>query len=296
MTRLLIFTPTYDYPNGQPAMAPECQAAIEKQQIEANWRWEVGHLNPHPAGDHRNVLAQYQHAQKLALDGDYDALLTVEHDNVLPDDDAVQRLLDTPGDAVYAPYVLRHGVHVLSIWRYEGDLNIGQSLTLHQEELVAACAANIWRVSGVGMGCTLFRRNALEAIPFRKGDGNSFAPDIPFAQDALRLGLISHARMDVPVLHRQNGDWLHPYKSIGLKKYFCRVSVNALTTDGVTFKLVQGEQVEMFPSQAIDLVRAGFITIFDEKMLAALAEVETAIAEPGGDRAVLPSAKRRKAY
>jgi hypothetical protein len=296
---LLIFTPTYDYPNGDPAMAPECEAAIYAQQIDADWTWKVGHNNPFLGADQRNVLAQFQRAQQIFLAGDYDAMLTVEHDNVLPDDNAVQRLLDTPGDVVYAPYVLRHGVAVLSTWQKNGDINIGESLTLHPDELRRAREAVVWPVSGVGMGCTLFRRHTLDAIQFRGGEGNSYAPDIPFAQDALRLGFASNARMDVPVLHRQNEDWLHPFETIGLKKYFCRATVNVLAPDGARFSLVQGEYVEMLPSQAFDMCRAGFIVIFDEKLMAAIAETATATAtataEPDGERAVLERPTRRKA-
>ena len=298
--RLLVFTPTYDYPDGTPAMAPECGAAIETQSVAADWEWRIGRHNPHPNAGHANVLAQYQEAQRIFLAGDWDALLTVEHDNVLPDSGAVQRLLDTPGDVVYAPYVLRHGLAVISTWQYIGDHALGQSLTMHPEELVKARAANIWRICGVGHGCTLFHRHVLAAIPFRAGDGKQLAPDIPFAQDALRLGFASYGRFDVPVLHRQNADWLHPYEVIGLKKYYCRVTVNARTPDGAYFRLVQGEYVEMTPAQAFDLTRAGFITIPDEKLWDAAGlppgrdQVETATAEPAMERAVLPATQKRK--
>lgn len=302
MTKLLIFTPTYNYPDGTEAMAPECGASVRSQHIDADWQWQVGRWNPYPNASHKNVLAQYQEIQRVFLAGDWDALLTVEHDNVLPDDRAVQRMLDTPGDVVYAPYVLRHGVAVLSTWQYCGDINIGMSLTLHPEELEKAREAVIWRVSGVGMGATLFRRHALEAIQFRKGDGEQYAPDIPFAQDALRLGLVSMARMDVPVLHRQNNYWLHPYESIGKKKYYCRVNVNARTPDGSYFQLVQGQYIEMLPDQAYDLARAGFVTIPDERLWEAAGlppgrdhDTETATAEPQAERAVTPAPKRRKA-
>ena len=299
--RLLVFTPTYDYPDGTPAMAPECGAAIQSQQVNATWDWQIGRHNPFPGVDHRNVTAQYQEAQRMVLAEGYDALLTVEHDNVLPDSDAIQRLLDTPGDVVYAPYVLRHGVAVLSTWQYSGDRNLGESLTLHPAELAKARAAIVWRICGVGHGCTLFHRHVLEAIQFRSGPDRQYAPDIPFAQDALKLGLISMGRFDVPVLHRQNGDWLHPFQSIGLKRYYCRVTVNALA-EGQMFRLVQGEYIEMTPSQAYDLARAGFITIPDEKLWDAAGlppgrdqqPVETATAEPQVERAVLPTAKRRK--
>lgn len=299
--RLLIFTPTYDYPDGTPAMAPECGEAIRSQQIDADWEWQIGRHNPHPEATHKNVLAQFQRIQEIFLVGEWDALLTVEHDNVLTDSGAVQRLLDTPGDVVYAPYVLRHGVAVLSTWQYCGDANLGMSLTLHPEELEKARQAVIWRVCGVGMGCTLFRRQALAQIPFRKGDGDQYAPDIPFAQDALRLGLVSMGRFDVPVLHRQNTAWLHPYETIGKKRYYCRVSVNVLAPDGARFRLVQGEYVEMLPDQAYDLARAGWVTIPDEKLWEASGlppgrepQAETATAEPQAERAVMPAPKKRK--
>ncbi len=297
--RLLVFTPTYDYPDGTPAMAPECQAAIESQRIFADWEWRIGRHNPFPGVDHRNVTAQYQEAQRQVLAEGWDALLTVEHDNVLPDSDAIQRMLDTPGDVVYAPYVLRHGVAVLSTWAYCGDRNLGESLTLRPGELAQARAAIVWRICGVGHGCTLFHRHVLDAIQFRCGPDNQYAPDIPFAQDALRLGFVSMGRFDVPVLHRQNADWLHPYESIGRKKYYCRVTVNALA-EGERFRLVQGEYIEMTPTQAYELARAGFITIPDEKLWDAAGlppgrdQVETATAEPAMERAVLPTPKKRK--
>jgi hypothetical protein len=300
--RLLVFTPTYTYPDGREAMAPECGEAIKSQSVNADWTWQIGRHNPHPGATHRNVLAQYQQAQFIFLAGEWDALLTVEHDNVLPDGGAIQRLLDTPGDVVYAPYVLRHGVAVLSTWQYCGDRNLGESLTLHPEELAQARTAITWRICGVGHGCTLFRRHVLEAIQFRGGDGESYAPDIPFAQDALHAGFESYGRFDVPVLHRQNDDWLDPYVTIGKKKYYCRVTINALA-EGERFRLVQGEYIEMTPSQAYDLARAGFVTIPDEKLWEAHGlppgrdqqpEVETATAEPDAERAVLPTSRKRK--
>lgn len=301
--RLLVYTPTYTLPDGTEAMSPESVESVRVQQIQGDLLHEIGRHNPFPGADHRNVAAQYQQAQAVFLAGDYDALLTVEHDNVLPDSGAIQRLLDTPGDVVYAPYILRHGVAVLSTWQYCGDKNLGESLTLHPEELAQARAANIWRICGVGHGCTLFRRHVLERIQFRSGPGNQYAPDIPFAQDALHAGFVSNGRFDVPVLHRQNADWLHPYDSVSKRRYYCRVTVNALVPDGTRFRLVQGEYIQMTPDQAYDLARAGFITIPDERLWAASGlppgrdqapEIETATAEPEAERAVLPSPKKRR--
>lgn len=302
--RLLVYTPTYTLPDGTEAMSPESAESVRAQVVNGDLTYEIGRHNPFPGSDHRNVTAQYQRARTMMIEGSYDALLTVEHDNVLPDAGAVQRLLDTPGDVVYAPYVLRHGVAVLSTWQYIGDKNLGESLTLHPDELAQARAANVWRICGVGHGCTLFRRHVLENIDFRSGPDGQNAPDIPFAQDALHAGLVSMGRFDVPVLHRQNGAWLHPYETIGKKRYYCRVTVNAMVPDGTRFRLVQGEYIEMTPDQAYDLARAGFITIPDEALWQAMGlppgrdqapAVETATAEPAAERAILPQPKRRKA-
>jgi hypothetical protein len=303
--RLLVYTPTYTRPDGTEAMSPECPESVRSQQIKGDLVYEIGYYNPFPGATHRNVLAQYQRAQEMFLQGDYDALLTVEHDNVLPDAGAIQRMLETPGDVVYAPYVLRHGVAVLSTWQYNGDRNLGESLTLHPAELAQARAAGVWRICGVGQGCTLYYRHVLEQIVFRAGEGEQYAPDIPFAQDALRAGFVSMGRFDVPVLHRQNDDWLHPYETIGKRRYYCRVTVNALVPDGTRFRLVQGEYIEMTPGQAYDLARAGFVTIPDERLWDSMGlppgrdqepetETVTATAEPDAERAVLPRAKRRK--
>jgi hypothetical protein len=302
--RLLVYMPTYTLPDGTEAMSPESAESVRSQQIDGDLVFEIGRHNPFPGADHRNVTAQYQRARAMMLDGDYDALLTVEHDNVLPDPGAIQRLLDTKGDVIYAPYVLRHGVAILSTWQYIGDRNLGMSLSRYPEELEQARAAVVWRICGVGHGCTLFHRHVMERIDFRSGPDGQWAPDIPFAQDALREGYVSMGRFDVPVLHRQNGEWLHPFETIGKKKYYCRVTVNALVPDGTRFRLVQGEYVEMLPEQAYDLARAGFVLIPDERLWDSMglppgkdqapADIETATAEPAAERAVLPSPKKRK--
>lgn len=292
--RLLVFTPTYTLPDGSDAMCPESAESVRSQQVDCNLEYVIGRHNPYPAPSHRNVLAQFQQAQAMFLQEGYDALLTVEHDNVLPDPGAIQRLLDTPGDVVYAPYLLRHGVAVLSTWQYCGDKNLGQSLTLHPDELAQARKAVVWRVCGVGHGCTLFRRHVLEHIQFRGGEGEQYAPDIPFAQDALRAGYISMGRFDVPVLHKQNLDWLDPYKGLATMRYYCRVTVNALTPDGTRYRLIEGEYIDIPPGQAYDLARAGFVTVPDRRHWDGPLEPETATAEPDAERAVLPKAKRRR--
>ncbi len=297
MTRLLIFTPTWIQPNGTDAIHPDCAAAIRAQEISGRVDWVVRNENLHPIGDAQNVTDHYIAAHAMFMAGDWDALLTVEHDNVLPDAAAAQRLLETPGDVVYAPYMLRHGSHVLSLWQYIGGRNLGQSLTLHPEELRAARAANIWRVSGVGHGCTLFRRHVLERIPFRgPDDGSRNSPDIPFAFDAQKAGFVSVARCDVPVVHIEGDLRLHPWERVPLTKYRANVTVNVLI-DGQVTRLIEGQWYEMSDTQAIDLARVGFVNIPDDRFEVGplAAKRETATAEPDVERAVTPPTKKRKA-
>lgn len=285
---VMIFTPTWRDPQThQLAMHPACKASIEKQaeQFDGHVVWVIGEENPHPIGDYRNVLHQFQFARDLFLAGRFDALLTVEHDNELPDN-ALQLLCDTPGDVIYAPYVLRHGMRMLSTWQYINDRNLGMSLSIYPFELARYKAAGVGRVSGVGNGCTLFRRHVLERLPFRDvGDGKNYCPDIPFAEDALREGYVSMGRFDVPVGHWEDGKRLMPYEEAASVVYIAQETCNAMA-DGQVLHLVAGQEYHLTPIQAADLIRAGY--------LSRPALPETASVEPGSQKAVMPRAARRK--
>ena len=208
--KILVFTPTWEISSGQRAMRPECENTLWMQRCDGAIEHVIGLHNPYPIGDHRNVLAQYQAAQREFLSGDWDALLTFEHDHLLPDTDAVQRLVDTAGDVVYAPYLLRTS-RTLSTWQYLPGGKLGESLSGYPVELAQARADRIWRVSGVGFGCTLIKRQVLYMIPFRATGERDPLPDQAFARDCARLGFVSLARMDVPVFHWDGERWLDPF-------------------------------------------------------------------------------------
>jgi hypothetical protein len=157
------------------------------------------------------VLHQYQAAREEFLAGEYAAFITVEHDNLLPDEGALQRMMDTPGDVIYAPYLLRHARPELNTWRYTDDRELGSSLSQYPDELVEARQFGIWPVCGAGMGCTLFRREVIEAIPFEATGPDNPCPDLGFARAALRAGFRSYGRFDVPVAHYSRGRWLYPF-------------------------------------------------------------------------------------
>ncbi len=207
--KLLIFTPTWQTPDGTLAMRPECARSIGLQRIDGTFEHRLGLVNPFEIGDHRNVLAQYQAIQAEFLAGNWDALLTVEHDHMLPDSDAVQRLLETNADLVYAPYVLRTS-RTLSLWQWRSH-GLGASLSGHPHELAAARQERVWRVAGVGFGCTLIRRAVLEMIPLHESGPRDACPDLALAKDSQHLGFVSLGRLDVPVLHWDGAQWLSPF-------------------------------------------------------------------------------------
>ena len=298
---LLIFTPTWvDEATGEDVIRPEVEAAI-KNQVGVDFDWHVTSENPHPIGDYRNVLHQYQRAREWFLHSkQYDALLTIEHDNRLPDENAVARLLDTPGDVVYAPYMLRHGTRLISTWQYINDFNLGMSLSNYPEELQRARDKTIWRVSGAGFGCTLIRRNVLEAIEFTGAtdqDQNE-CPDLRFAEDCLRKHFIANGRFDVPVEHWNGNGWLHPVqdRSQGVGTYVAVETVRSFAA-GRIVQLTQGCEIELSDDEAFELSRCGYITsapnIAPTQIIAPLAEAP--ILAPAQEIESVPPTRRNRA-
>lgn len=292
MPKILIFTPTWRDDSGRLAIHPACQESIEAQTAGFSGvvEWCIGLENPFPVGSHRNVLHQYQTARAHFLSGYYDAMLTVEHDNALPDSHALQRMYDTPADVVYAPYQLRHGALCLSTWRYENDHALGMPLNNYPEELARYRADGVGRVCGCGMGATLFRRHVLEALPFRGGGGDQWAPDIPFAQDALRAHFVSMARFDVPVAHYDGLIRLEPYAIMETLECRATQTVNAIA-DGQWIALVAGQVYSLRPRVAEDLLSVGYVELLPTPEPAAT--VEAATIEPA-EVAMMPRAKGRK--
>lgn len=195
--KILAFTPTY-----ADALAPETVASMDAQRFDGVLDWVVSKDNPYPVPDHRNVLAQYRMARERCIRDGYDALLTVEHDMILPDN-AVQELANTPGDVAFGVYLFRWGSLVLNVFEYINERNIGESLSLHPKKARAAVKAGMLRVSGCGWGCTLLRRSALEAIEFPEEFPENPAYDIRFAQLAIRAGLEMTANFRVLCGHKQ---------------------------------------------------------------------------------------------
>jgi len=204
MPKVLVYTATYG-----DGLRPETVEAVAAQEFDGEFTHEIGHHNPFPGADARNVTAQYERARGMALNDDYDALLTVEHDIRIPPD-CLSKLWATPGQVVYAVYMLRHGSGVLSTWRYQGPTEPGLSLSFHPREVAEYRGRGWGRVAGVGFGCTLIRRPVLGVIRFRDTRRNG-PNDIPFMVDCLKRNIVCAGRFDTPCQHYEDGVWLEPY-------------------------------------------------------------------------------------
>ena len=293
MTRLLIFTPTYA--DGPLAVTMESVS----QQTFTDYDHEVSWLdNPLPGRKMQNVVAQYQKAWKMALAGNYDALLTVEHDMVLPAN-AVQKLWDTDAPVVYGVYMLRHGVPTLSAWQYVNNRNLGMSLSLYPHEVRKGREQGWLEVCGVGWGCTLIRREVLERVTVRS-TGAADAGDMAFATDCVRGNIKQIARFDVPCEHiLPDGTVLHPYKGGIVARVLALQTVNArVGRESVPMK--KDRYYTIPPEDAHELARAGYVKItnmdgdqdpFDEGF--DLSGRETADAPPTVERAVANVTKRK---
>lgn len=273
---LLIYTATIG-----DEMRPETKASIEAQITDVPFDWEIGFHNPFPGQKMRNVVAQYQRARELCLAGGYDALLTVEHDMILPSN-AVEKLYRTDAPVVYGVYMLRHGTPTLNAWRYEGSRNLGMSLSLYPDEVRAAMRRGWVEVCGTGWGCTLIRREVLERLQIHSNN-ESDAGDITFSTECIRTGIKQIARFDVLCGHiLPDGRVLRVGDKMGVVARVLAQENVTVNVEGSTVAMKKGRYYSIPYELGYELQRAGFVQITNEgteREIATLTpDLETAVA------------------
>ena len=146
------------------------------------------------------ITHQYNKARDMVLTGGYDALLCVESDMIVPLS-TLARLAACDSDVAYGLYVFRHTRHNWSAYT-EMERTWGRSLSENQAEARKQWGSVI-DVSGVGMGCTLIRRNALELVKFRLDDDrpDKTSCDWSFALDVASEGLLQRCDLGVVCGH-----------------------------------------------------------------------------------------------
>jgi hypothetical protein len=251
---ILVFTPTIG-----DQMRPETVDSIAAQRTDVPFVWEVGRHNPHAGEKTKNVVAQYQRAFEMARAGDYDALVTVEDDMVIPPD-ALTKLSATDAGVVYGVYMLRHGTHTLNAWQWISKTNMGMSLSLYPSEAKAAWKRGWAKVSGVGWGCTLIRREVFNRFNVRYDGGD--AGDLAFAADCTRAGIELVARFDVPCLHIEpDGNVLDPRKKGGIVVRVLALQTFVAGVGGHSLPMKKDRYYTVTTEAAYDLQRAGYVRI-----------------------------------
>lgn len=150
-------------------------------------------------GKYFDLLEKYQLARQMTLDGDYDALFTVECDVILPPF-ALLKLSQVEADVAYGLYVNRHGRHRWLAFDHIADIS-GASLSDVPDQ-AAASWGKVVETEGVGLGCTLIHRRVLEKIPFRVDDPRT-ANDWHFALDCKAQGFVQKHDLSVVCGHIQ---------------------------------------------------------------------------------------------
>lgn len=200
--KLLIFMPTYEV-DGVIQAFPEAVESFYGLEVPEGWQadWVIGLDNPYGReGRHKNTLHQYQQIQRRVLDEGYDALITFEHDMIVPANGLI-KLLEVDAPIVYGLYMLRHGAYCVNAFLYiESQPSMSKSFTYLPKLYAKAERDGMARVTGVGMGFTLFRRKVLELFNFRATE-KSYPPDWAIAYDSAKYGLKQICRFDVKCGH-----------------------------------------------------------------------------------------------
>lgn len=265
MRRLLLFMPTYEYYGVIQAFPAAVKSFYD---LETPDGYEVDRVigldNPYPVSGkdkHKNTLHQYRQARQMMLDGDYDGLVTLEHDMIVPAD-GLKKLANTMGDIVYGLYMLRHGAYCVNAFHYvSGKPGLQNSITYKPNLYRRAQQDGVVRVCGVGMGFTLFRRKVMELFDFR-ASGKSYPPDWGIAWDSYKKGLVQMCRFDVSCGHiDENGVVVYPtLEGVG------EMTKVKILKHFVYKRIYEVGQITEVPSDMLDdFLRAGYVELAGDR-------------------------------
>jgi len=146
-----------------------------------------------------NLCRKLNEARRIALDGGYDALLTVESDIIVPQD-ALEKLAAVEADVVYGLFVLRFPPYH---WNVTPRIRPWGQVRFLSEDPEAARAAwgKVIPCEGHGQAIGLIRTRVLEAIEFRNPHPDLRAQDWYFSFDCQRLGFSQMAHLGVVCGH-----------------------------------------------------------------------------------------------
>lgn len=137
-----------------------------------------------------NLKEKQNRARDIVLNNNYDYLLFIEEDLIIPPD-AIHLLLACNSDVAYSLYPFRRYPFMLSCWLGTNENEIyGYPLDLFSN-VMKDNWNNILDCDGVGFGCTLIHRSVLETLSFRIG-WNDKEGDIPHSDTWFAVDCIKH--------------------------------------------------------------------------------------------------------
>lgn len=150
-------------------------------------------------GRWENLCRKLKWARTLALQGSYDALLTIESDIIVPED-ALEKLAAVDAGVVYGLFVLRFGDrhwNAATEMRPQGHLKLLSS----DKETARAAWGKVIECEGHGQGICLIRRHVLDRIGFRNPKPKLYAQDWFFSFDCQEMGFKQMIHLGVACGH-----------------------------------------------------------------------------------------------
>jgi hypothetical protein len=255
MPRVLLYCPTYVIA-GHEQIKKETRASIEAVEFDGVVDKVINGDSEYPPPNHENTLAHYQQARKRVLDEGYDALLTVEHDIIIPPD-GLQKLWDIDKPVAYGVYIFRGSGNVVNAFRMVKAKNIDMPMSAFKGMLARALELEVIEVSGTGNGCTLIRREVLEQIDFRRNDKDNPVPDMPFSTDCMKAGIKQFAHFGVQCGHVLDSGtlWINTDGGIGMTRI--EALQDFVGADSIKYR--KGKTYDMEDQYVEDYERAGYI-------------------------------------
>jgi len=179
--KILLIVPLYPRP---PQVSERTIASLEAQD------WNDGQVTvlPMPSqtglSHYDDLTWKHNKARQMVLADGYDALWSVEADMVVPPD-ALTKMLSVDADVVYGLYCSRR----VGMWLCFPTIDGMHGTSIVADKIAARRAwGNVVTSEGSGFGCTLIRRNVLEALEFRRDTNSAFADDWFFSLDVKARG------------------------------------------------------------------------------------------------------------
>jgi hypothetical protein len=222
-----------------------------------------------------NLCAKHNRMRADVLEGDFDALWTVEADIIVPAT-ALPRLTVLDSDISCGLYVSRNSRVWLCIPQIDGYTGVALNA---DPDAARAAWGTVIRSDGAGFGCTLIHRRVLEAIEFRNHPKGKFADDWQFALDCkeqgfktahdlsiicghiLHEGGVLWPDIDAPQLHRVEGQSESYHNGLVLPERATYRVLKAISGRDQEYRL--GDTIEMSADGAAILLERRAIEIIE---------------------------------